>query len=196
MYATIQCEINSLFMTNSVNNKLLPLAKRYSDAIVAVAKDRGELDEVFADLGTVSESLDLVAKMKDFLMHPVIPFAEKKDMIKSVFQGRVKDSTLSLMFILTEKNRLNLLDTIKYCSEESMDEAQNSVKVDVVSAVEIDGDLKQSLKERLENKLHKAVKFVFDINPDIIAGLILKIQDKTIDGSMAAKIEGFKKILR
>ena len=96
-----------------IDNKLLPLAKRYSDAIVAVAKDRGELDEVFADLGTISESFDIVTKMKDFLMHPVIPFAEKKDMIKSVFQGRVKDSTLSLLFILTEKNRLNLLDTIK-----------------------------------------------------------------------------------
>ena len=173
-----------------IDNKLLPLAKRYSDAIIAVAKDRGEIDEVFTDLNTVSESLGMVTKMRDFLMHPVIPFSEKKDMIKSVFQGRIKASTLSFMFIL------NLLDTIKYCYEESMDEAKNIVKVDVVSAVEIDGDLKQSLKERLENKLHKAVKFVFDINPDIIAGLILKIQDKTIDGSMSAKIEGFKKILR
>ena len=160
-----------------IDNKLLPLAKRYSDAIIAVAKDRGEIDEVFTDLNTVSESLGMVTKMRDFLMHPVIPFSEKKDMIKSVFQGRIKASTLSFMFILTEKNRLNLLDTIKYCYEESMDEAKNIVKVDVVSAVEIDGDLKQSLKERL-------------------AGLILKIQDKTIDGSMAAKIEGFKKILR
>ena len=179
-----------------IDNKLLPLAKRYSDAIIAVAKDRGEIDEVFTDLTTVSESLDMVTKMRDFLMHPVIPFAEKKDMIKSVFQGRIQPSTLSLMFILTEKSRLNLLETIKYCYEESMDEAKNIVKVGVVSAVEIDGDLKQSLKERLENKLHKAVKFVFDINPDIIAGLILKIQDKTREGAMAGKIEGFKKLLR
>ena len=151
-----------------IDNKLLPLANRYSDAIIAVAKDRGEIDEVFTDLTTVSESLDMVTKMRDFLMHPVIPFAEKKDMIKSVFQGRIKPSTLSLMFILTEKSRLNLLETIKYCYEESMDEAKNIVKVGVVSAVEIDGDLKQSLKERLENKLHKAVKFVFDINPDTV----------------------------
>lgn len=183
-------------LKTKIDNKLLPLAKRYSDAIISVAKDRGEVDEVFTDLTTVSESLDMVKQMKDFLTHPVIPFAEKKDMIKSVFQGRVKDSTLSLLFILLEKNRINLLDTLKYCYEESMDEAKGIVKVGVVSAVEIDGDLKQSLKERLENKLHKAVKFVFDINPDVIAGLILKIQDKTIDGSMAAKLEGFKKILR
>ncbi|DAB26524.1 TPA: hypothetical protein CPT85_01365 [Candidatus Gastranaerophilales bacterium HUM_21] len=40
------------------------------------------------------------------------------------------------------------------------------------------------------------MKFEFDINPEIIAGLVLKIQDKTIDGSMAAKLEGFKKVLR
>lgn len=182
--------------TLKIDNKQLPLAKRYSDAIVAVASERNEIDDVNADLGNVTTSLNLVPKMAEFLAHPVIPFSEKKDMISAVFQGRVKDSTMNLMYVLLEKNRIPLLETIKYCYEESMNEAKNVVKVGVVSAVEVDEDLKQKLKEKLENKLHKAVKFEFDINPDIIAGLVLKIHDKTIDGSMASKIEGFKKILR
>lgn len=182
--------------TLKIDNKQLPLAKRYSDAIAEVAAKRNEIDDVNADLSNVADSLRLVPKMAEFLSHPVIPFAEKKDMISAVFRGRVKDSTMNLLYVLLEKNRIPLLDTIKYCYEESMDEAKNIVKVGVVSAVEIDGDLKQKLKEKLEGKLQKAVKFEFDINPDIIAGLVLKIHDKTIDGSMAAKIEGFKKILR
>ena len=40
------------------------------------------------------------------------------------------------------------------------------------------------------------VKFDFETKPEIIAGIALKIQDKVIDGSMAAKLEGFKKALR
>ena len=179
-----------------IDNKQLPLAKRYSDAIISVAQDRNEVDEVFADIKNVSDCLNLVEKMKTFLVHPVIPVSEKKDMISSIFNGKIKKSSLNLLLILLEKNRINILDTIKYCYEEAMDEAKNVVKVGVVSAVEIDEDLKNKLQNKLEKKLNKSVKFDFEINPEIIAGLVLKIQDKTIDGSLAARLEGFKKTLR
>lgn len=182
--------------TLKTDNKLIPLAKRYSDAIVSVALERNETDDVFADMANVSDSLNLVPKMREFLAHPVIPFAEKKDMIDSVFKGRLKECTMNLLYVLLEKNRINLLDTIRYCYENSANEAKNILKVGVVSAIEVDEDLKQRLKERLESKLNKTVQFEFEINPEIIAGLVLKIQDKTIDGSMSSKIEGFKKILR
>lgn len=182
--------------SKTIDNKLIPLAKRYSDALIDVAQSKNELDDVYSDLQTVSEALSSVDELNAFLSHPVIPLSEKKDMVKSVFEGKIKEDTLNLLFILLEKNKINLINTILYCFEESMDEAKNILKVSVISAVEVDDDLKQKLKEKLENKLNKAVKFEFEMNPEIIAGLVLKIQDKVIDGSMAAKLEGFKKILR
>lgn len=182
--------------SKTIDNKLIPLAKRYSDALIDVAQSKNELDDVYSDLQTVSEALNSVDELNSFLSHPVIPLYEKKDMVKSVFEGKIKEDTLNLLFILLEKNKINLINTILYCFEESMDEAKNILKVSVISAVEVDEDLKQKLKEKLENKLNKAVKFEFELNPEIIAGLVLKIQDKVIDGSMAAKLEGFKKILR
>ena len=117
-------------------------------------------------------------------------------MVKNVFEGKINKDVLNLLFILLEKNKINLIPAVLYCFEESLDKAKNILKVGVVSAVEIDDDLKAKLREKLESKLKKSVKFDFEINPDIIAGLILKINDKTIDGSMAAKLEGFKKLLR
>ena len=182
--------------SKTIDNKLIPLAQRYSDALCEVAKSRNELDFVQSDLKTVCEALNAVSEFNNFLTHPVIPLSEKKDMVKAVFEGKINTDVLNLIFILLEKNKINLISAISYCFDESMDAAKNILKVGVVSAVEIDEDLKQRLKEKLENKLQKSVKFEFDINPDIIAGLVLKIQDKTIDGSMAAKLEGFKKALR
>ena len=182
--------------SKTIDNKLIPLAQRYSDALIEVAKNRNELDSVYTDLKTAAESLESVKEMADFLSHPVIPLFEKKEMVKNVFEGKINNDVLNLLFILLEKNKINLIPAVLYCFEESLDKAKNILKVGVVSAVEIDEDLKQKLKDKLENKLKKSIKFEFDINPDIIAGLVLKIQDKTIDGSMAAKLEGFKKTLR
>ena len=169
----------------NIDNKLLPIAKRYSDALIEVARNKNELDTVYSDLQAVSEALNSVDELKKFLAHPVIPHADKKEVLKNIFEGKINTDTLNLIYILSEKNKTNLVDTILYCFEQSMDEAKNILKVGVVSAVEID-----------DAKLKKSVKFDFEINPDIIAGLILKINDKTIDGSMAAKLEGFKKLLR
>lgn len=181
---------------NKIDNKLLPLAKRYSDALTQVAQEREQLDTVHSDLMTVVESLDSVSVMKNFLSHPVVPFNEKKDMVKSVFEGRLQECSMNLLFILLEKNKISLINNIFYCYEESMDEAKNVLKVGVVSAVDVDEDLKNKLKEKLENKLKKNVKFEFEVDPEIIAGMVLKIQDKVIDGSMAAKLQGFKKSIR
>ena len=180
----------------NTDNKLIPLAKRYSEALTEVAKNKNELDTVWTDLQTVEESITSVKEMANFLSHPVIPVFEKKDMVKSVFDGKINNDVLNLLYILLEKNKINLLSTILYCFEESMDEAKNILKVGVVSATEIDEDLKHKLQEKLESKLNKSVKFDFETKPEIIAGVVLKIQDKVIDGSMATKLEGFKKALR
>lgn len=182
--------------TLKIDNKLIALGKRYSDAILEVANTRNQLDAVLEDLKNVSECLNLVVKMKEFLAHPVISFTEKKELIQAVFQGKIEECTLNLLFVLLEKNRITLLDTIRYCYEESMDNIKNVVKIEVVSAVDVDEDLKQRLQQKLEAKLQKSVKFDFSINPEIIAGLILKINDKTIDGSMATKLDSFTKVLR
>lgn len=182
--------------TKNVDNKLITVAKRYSDALAQVAQEKNELDIVYSDLTTVVDALDAVSELKNFLTHPVIPQNEKKELLKSVFEGKITQDVLNLLFILAEKNKINILDTILYCFESSVDEAKNILKVGVVSAVDVDEDLKTKLKEKLEAKLKKTIKLEFELNPEIIAGLVLKIQDKTIDGSMAAKLEGFKKQLR
>ncbi len=184
--------------SKNIDNKLLPLAKRYSEALLEVAKNRNELDEVFSELCNVVDLLedsDELKNFKAFLTHPVVPVAEKKDLLKSVFESKLKNDVLNLLYILAEKNKINLLPSILYCFEAEMDKAKNILKVGVVSAIELDSDSVSRLKEKLEQKLHKSVKFEFEVNPDIIAGLVLKIQDKTIDGSMATKLQGFKKML-
>lgn len=180
----------------NVDNKLISLAKRYSDALAEVAESKNELDSVYSDLAAATDAINSVCEFKNFLVHPVIPQKDKKELLSSVFDGKIKQDTLNLLFILAEKNKINLLDTILYCFESSVNKAKNILEVGVVSAVEIDEDLKYKLKEKLENKLKKSVKFEYEINPNIIAGLILKINDKTIDGSMAGRLEGFKKVLR
>ena len=137
----------------NIDNKLIPLAKRYSDALIAVAKEKDKLDEVYNDLNTVVESLDAVKELSVFLAHPAIPYNEKKDVIQSIFQNRISQDVLVFLYLLLEKNKLMLVNTVLHCFEESIDNAKNILNVGVVSAVEVDADLRAKLQEKLEKKL-------------------------------------------
>lgn len=182
-------------MSQKFDNKLISLSKRYANAILEIAKSKNELDTVMDDLQTVCEAYDNSPDLKSFINHPVIPVSEKKDAIKSIFEGKISNDTLNLLNILVEKNKFSLINTVTYCYELALDEVKNILKVGVISAIEVDEDLKENLKNKLESSLSKTVKLEFEIKPEIIAGIILKIQDKTIDGSMANKLNSLQKQL-
>lgn len=178
-----------------VDNKLILAAKRYAEAILEIAKSKNELDKVFEDFSTVTNVYDENEEFRNFINHPAIPAADKKDAVKQIFEGKISEDTLNLLNILIEKNKYSLIDTIAYCYELLLDEVKNILKVDVISAVEMDDDLKESLKNKLESKLQKTVKLDYEIKPEIIAGVILKIKDKTIDGSLAHKLDSLQRQL-
>ncbi len=182
-------------MTNSIDNKLISLAKRYADALLQVAAGRGELDAVLSDLKLASSAYDSSDDLKKFMDHPAVSVNDKKAAVKEIFENKILVDSLNFLYVLVEKNKFSLIDTILYCYEEGMDVVRNILKVDVISAVEIDEDLKDALKVKLESKFQKSVKFEYKVNPEIIAGVILKIKDKTIDGSMAHKLECLEKQL-
>ena len=182
-------------LAKNIDNKLIAPAKRYADAILDIAKSKNELDKIHDDIRTVAEIYDTSDEFKNFMNHPIIPVAEKKDAVKNIFEGKIAPDVLNLVYILVERNKFSLIQTILYCYEKGLDEAKNILRVEVVSAVDVDDDLRENLKNKLESRLNKSVVLDYTVNPDIIAGIILKIQDKTIDGSIAHKLESLQRKL-
>ena len=74
-----------------------------------------------------------------------------------------------------------------------VDEIHNVKRVEVVSAVEISDDRKQRLVEKLQNKLQKTVIPNWNVDIDIIGGLIIRIGDDVVDNSLRNKLENLSK---
>ena len=72
---------------------------------------------------------------------------------------------------------------------------KNIVKPVITSAVELDNNQKSVLLSKLESKLNKKVEPEYVISSDIIGGLVIEIEDKTIDCSLKAKFDNMQKQL-
>ena len=165
-------------------------AKRYSDALLELSQDsdkiRKELEEI---VDTLSSSQDL----KDFMSNPVISIEDKKSVIEKIFAGKIDKTLLNFLKLLVDKDRFNLIDEILETYSKDVDKQKNIQKVSVISAIELDEELKSKLINKLAQKLNKNIELETQLDKDIIAGLVIKTEDNVIDMSLKHKFEEMKK---
>ena len=102
---------------------------------------------------------------------------------------------MNLIRLLADNKRLNLMQFIAdyynkiLCKKRSIDTAE------VITAISIDETTINKVKEKLEEIFNKKIKIKLSVDKEIIAGMIVKIDDKIIDGSVRTKFENMKKQL-
>lgn len=167
-------------------------ARRYSKALLQSALEQDILDDVVNDvrfiLATVKNSRELTV----FLNSPVITPEDKKQALSSIFDEHISKETRSLLRLLSEKQRENLLQDICLGFIKLYNEYKGIIQVDVTSAFELDEKEKKSLHEALIQSTGKKVEMDVQIDPDIMGGIIVKIDDTVLDGSVRHKIRKLK----
>ncbi len=176
------------------NIKHILIAQRYSDALVEIAKD-GKLtySKISTDLELVKNTLSQSKDLDEFLVNPITSIEDKKEIIDRVFSGEIDGLIVNFLKVLIDKNRFSVFGEVLNAYNKALDRVNNISRIQVVSAVEMTEDAKNKLKEKLETKLKKNVVIDLEINPEIIAGLVIKMGDNIVDVSLKHKLEDLSK---
>ncbi len=170
----------------------MKVAKRYAAALIESSNDF--LDEVLENLKLVDELIFQNNELKTFFLHPVVSLKDKKDVIDSVFKGKINEITYNFLGTLLDENRFIIFRSILELYKKQTEKIKNMQRVQVVSAVGLDEDAKNRLAEKLAEKMKKQVILNYDIDETIIGGLVVKIEDKVLDLSLKRKFENLEKI--
>ena len=76
-----------------------------------------------------------------------------------------------------------------------MDEQNGLERAHVRSAVELDESSKKSLVDQISNIVGKKIELTTEVDPTIVGGLVARVGDKIIDGSIKTKLQGLRKSL-
>ncbi len=171
------------------------ITKKYAVAMIELAEKYNILDAVNADLYLIKDIIISSVELRQFIDHPLINKKDKKDILEKIFKEDISQYSLNLIKLLVDKNRLIILPFIAgyynkiLCKKRNIDTAQ------VITAVSIDENTINRIREKLEKMFKKQIKIEPKIDKDIIAGMIVKIGDKVIDGSIRTKFEKMKRRL-
>ena len=169
------------------------IAKRYSDALIELGEKGAQLDEFDKDLQNIRATLDLNEDLVIFLEHPTISVDEKKEIIDRIFGNFISKYVMNFMKLLLDKNRIFIFPAIVSNYHLTLNKIRNISVANIITAVEIDEETINRVKEKLEKLFKQKIEVQKIVDPEIIAGMIIKVGDKTIDGSIKTKLENMKR---
>ena len=97
--------------------------------------------------------------------------------------------------LLIDKRRITLLAAIEEEFSKLSNEAQGILIADVTTAEPASADQQQKIADRLADLTGKQVKLRLHEDEKLIGGVVVKIGDRRIDGSVAGRLETLKKEL-
>ncbi len=176
-------------------HKISIIAGRYAQALIQLGEQNYKLDEYLDSLVKVKNTLAENQELARLLEHPIVPKEDKKEITCNVFQNYISVDILNTLKVLLDRNRTYIFSSLVTYYTELLNQKRNVTMAEVITAVPISEDIKYKLKDKLQNQFKKNFQIEHQIDPDIIAGMIVKFGDRVIDGSIKSKLGNMKKHL-
>ena len=176
---------------NKSENQLI--ATRYAKSLFEL-NEQNKLDNsvVWQNLENIKIILESSKELYEALVNPIISAGDKEAVINSIFEKDTDETMRNFLKLLVRKNRFNLIFDVVKIYNSLLDKLNNISKVEVVSAIELDDEYKNPIKEKLAHVLNKEIIVSYDVHNSILAGLVYTIGDDVFDTSLAGKIDRFK----
>lgn len=164
------------------------VARRYARALFDSAAAQGVLAETESQLTQVVEVLEREPGLARMIANPLVSAADKKRVVREAFADRVSALTLNLVLLLLDKKRESLLAPILREFRRLVSAAENVAEAEVVLAAPAEASFLAELGQRLEQATGRRVRLRTSVDPDLLGGLVLRIGDKRIDGSLRGRL--------
>lgn len=171
------------------------VAKRYARALFEVAEARGHLEDVASQLDELVSAYQSERALRRFLTHPVIPAEEKKALIDRLADGAWVEELRNLLHLLVDRGRVSALPALAEAFRRLANEARGVADAVVTTAVPLPESTQADIAERLGRALGKRVRVTNVVDPSILGGLIVRVGNRVIDGSVRSQLNRFQQTL-
>ena len=173
------------------------LARRYAKAIFAVGQDQATYEQYNEVLQGLAELFVSHPEVADAVTNPLYPMDVKEKVMQGIVASMGVDKVVgNFLNLLVQKKRAGLLPEIAEAYQAMVDGAKNICHGNVVSAVEMNDELKAHVQKVLEKLTGKKVKLSTSVDSTIIGGIIAKVGDLVLDGSIRTQLAGLKESIK
>lgn len=172
---------------------------RYAAALYQVAARAGALDAVSGDLKQVGEILEKSKDFAQFVTDPTVERSTKSKGLEGVLEGlQATELTRNFVRVLLENRRLEQLPKVLEAYDEIASLASGKVTATITTAEAWPAEDLAEIRQRLTAVAGKGkgeIELVENVDPAILGGLVIDLDDKHIDLSIATRVRKLQKLI-
>lgn len=177
--------------------KNLAIARRYAKALLLIGKEDGQTEKYRQELDGVVNLMVRQKELADAIANPLYNAEERKKVFQGVI-GRLKLSKVvtSFLLLLFDKGRVAFIISINDFFQKLADELKGVASASLVSATELPAQAVEKIRAALSKKTGKEIILEVEQDPGLIGGLVTRIGDLVLDGSIRTQLLNMRESLK
>ncbi len=172
-----------------------PLAVGYAQSLLDLAIEANVAQSVGDELASVASMLQHEPTLLAFFENPAIETSQRQKAIESAFKSSVSPLMYQFLQVANQRDALGNLGEISDAYSDFLMKHLGNIEVDVTVARPLSEAELEQVRQRVGNAFGKQAAVSQHVDESIIGGMILRIGDRIIDGSVSAQLQAMRQRL-
>ncbi|MDO4395790.1 MAG: ATP synthase F1 subunit delta [Clostridia bacterium] len=161
----------------------LTVTRTYGQALYDAAAELGKVEEIKKETEQIDEIFQKENDFYELLTDPAFSAVRKKEILKSVFEGRISKESLNFLYVLIDQGRLHNYSDILREFIKLKNKAEGYGEGIVYSACPLKVAQIEKLEQEAGDLLDKRIKLTNKVDKSLIGGVKIVAEEKLIDAS-------------
>ncbi|KAI0739601.1 hypothetical protein C8Q80DRAFT_1240735 [Daedaleopsis nitida] len=181
------------------------IAQKYSSAVFSAALNKSPqvLNKVQSELNAIHSAVKSRPELSAFISNPTLSTKDRAAGLPALYAAAgkepVSDITKNLFVVLSENGRLVEAEGVIEGFNELVAGYKGELNVTITSAAPLPRDIQTRLETLLKQsqaaQQAKSLKITNKVNPTVLGGVVVDFGDKTIDLSVASRVNKLNNLL-
>lgn len=167
-----------------------------SGALVESAKQENKLDKITSDIEDFFEVVSSSSELKNVLSSSTFGLQEREGVARDVASKRGYDAiTTNFLSLVLELDKFKSLLNSEQAFVQKLRKASGKIKAEIIMASNPSEEDLNKVKAKLAQVIGQEIDVTTNVDPQIIGGIIAKVEDKVFDGSIKTQLERIRGVL-
>jgi len=173
------------------------VSKRYAKALLSLGQEDGNFEKYGRDIQDFSRFCEDHQEVLGVIANQIFPVEDRRKILQTLLEkSTYSDVVKNFLNLLLDKNRIGIIHQITDHYERLMDDISNIARAEIVTPRPLREDAQNKLEKVLGDLTSKTIKIEVQEDESLIGGIVVKIGDLVLDGSVKTQLEGLNESLK
>lgn len=177
--------------------KNLAIARRYAKALLLIGKEDGQTEQYREELAALAQLMEREQTLADTIVNPLYQMGERRSVLQKVIDKlNLSKAMASFSMFLFEKGRIGFIGSINEFYQSLADELKGVARATLTTASELTDETIDKIRSALSKRTGKDVVLQVEQDPSLIGGIVTRIGDLVLDGSIKTQLLNMRESLK